>query len=111
MLRFVAAPHLFRLDPSSTGRLLFDTFVAVGQALLMPILLFFAVALLAGLVQNGFLFAPKELEMKLEKLSPICGLKRLFSMSQLVRSEEPQYELKTLISIPYHVFYLEKKKY
>lgn len=84
MLRFVEAPHLFRLDPSSTGRLLFDTSVAVGQALLVPILLFFAVALLAGLVQNGFLFAPKALEMKLEKFSPISGFKRLFSIRQLV---------------------------
>src|SRR3546814_15174491 len=86
MLRFVAAPHLFRLDPSSTGRLLFDTFVADGQALLVPILLFFAVALLAGLVPNGFLFAPKPLAMKPEKFPPITGITRQFSMLQLVVS-------------------------
>src|SRR3546814_19930167 len=37
MLRFVQAPPLFRLDPSTTGRLTFDSFVALWPALPVPI--------------------------------------------------------------------------
>lgn len=50
-----------------------------------PIML---VALIAGIVANyfqvGFLFAPESIQMKLEKIDPIKGFKRIFSLRSVV---------------------------
>jgi len=56
---------------------------------LLPILLpIFGTAMLAGiainLLQVGFLFTTKPLGMKLSKISPIAGFKRMFSIKTLV---------------------------
>ncbi|HAQ06916.1 MAG TPA: flagellar biosynthesis protein FlhB, partial [Bacillus bacterium] len=46
------------------------------------------VALIAGVAANymqvGFMFAPEAIQMKLEKINPISGFKRIFSMRAIV---------------------------
>ena len=44
------------------------------------------VGILSGLGQLGFIFAPEVLEWKIERLDPIKGFKRLFSMKSLVEA-------------------------
>lgn len=50
---------------------------------LMSLMIFFAVAL--NVVQVGFMASPEALQPKLSHLSPLSGLKRLFSVQALVR--------------------------
>jgi flagellar biosynthetic protein FlhB len=52
--------------------------------MLIPFMLFVILALTSGIMQNGLLFAPKSMEPKFEKISPLKGLKRMFSMKQFV---------------------------
>lgn len=55
------------------------------QPALMPLLVLMAVAMATGLVCNfaqvGFVLSAESLSPKLEKINPMAGLKRLFSMS------------------------------
>lgn len=84
ILPFVAHPHALATDPAglvqSLGRLLW----AVGAALLIPALLLLAAATAGGLVQNGPMFTAQPLAPKLERISPVAGVRRLFSLRSLL---------------------------
>jgi flagellar biosynthetic protein FlhB len=85
MLRFVEAPHSLPMDtPITVGAVLYDTLVQTTLLLTVPLGLFFVVAILTGIGQNGLVYAPKALEPKLDKLSPLTGVKRLFSGRNMV---------------------------
>jgi flagellar biosynthetic protein FlhB len=62
-------------------------YLQVGIAFLKIILPIFAVAFLTGLItgysQVGFLFTTKTLQIKLNRLNPLSGLKRIFSVRSL----------------------------
>jgi flagellar biosynthetic protein FlhB len=57
-----------------------------GTGILAPFLIaVFGVALIANYIQVGFLFSTQPLALSLEKINPIAGFKRLFSMQSVVR--------------------------
>lgn len=86
---------------------LFRTAVVRMAEILLPIL---GVAMLAGLISNigqvGFLFTGKTLKPKLERISPLKGLKRIFSIRTLVEL------LKSLMKIAVlgYILYTEYRK-
>jgi len=84
LLPFVAAPHALPTDPDGLGRLLVELAAAVGGALLPTMILFVVAALAAGLVQNGWVASAASLTPKLERISPVAGVKRLASLRQVV---------------------------
>jgi len=84
LLPFVETPHLHALDTAAAGQVLFGAFSEVIGALLLPLLFFFLVAAAGPILQNGFVYSPKVLEIKSEKISPIKGVKRVFSVKQLM---------------------------
>ncbi len=54
---------------------------------LAPLFVFLLIAALAGPVGMGsFIFVPKLLALKLERLDPIAGLKRIFSLNGLIEA-------------------------
>jgi flagellar biosynthesis protein FlhB len=75
---------LWDMSLSST-QLLFNQLLWDVVKLVSPI---FAVAFIAGVLANymqvGFMFNPESLQMKLNKLNPIEGAKRIFSLRSLV---------------------------
>ena len=81
---FLAEPHAIATDFSSLHPMMANLLAAVGMALLPVVLFLVAAALLAGLVQNGLVFAPDQLKPKLEKISLPKGVKRLFSSRSLI---------------------------
>lgn len=50
----------------------------------LPFFVFTVAALAGNLVQHGFLLQTETMQPKLSKISPLAGLKRLFSMTSLV---------------------------
>ena len=80
---FVARPHAFRLDSVSLGGLLRETGGRLGAALLLPAFLAVAAAFASGLIQAGFVMSPEPIKPKPEKISPVKGLKKLFSLRSL----------------------------
>lgn len=76
---------LSQTDPNQAGAWLWQAGASLAR-LLTPFLAFLMLAVvIAGLLQTGLLIVPKKLQPKLENLSPMRGVKRLFSLETLTR--------------------------
>lgn len=84
LLPFISSPHSFVISIDDLQITTFELLGDVGEALILPTLLFLAAALASSLLQNGLVVSAEPLKPKLEKLSPISGAKRLFSMKSFV---------------------------
>ena len=84
LYRFVERPHSIRLDGGQLRDVLFETMGQLGLAVLAPVIVVLLAAFTAGIIQNGVMFSTETITPKLEKLSLIKGLKRLFSSRSLV---------------------------
>ncbi|MEW5953964.1 MAG: flagellar biosynthesis protein FlhB [Bacillota bacterium] len=74
----------YQLPPESMPAVVID-FIKFAGILLAPVLLLcVTVAFLADILQVGFLFAPEAIKPKLERLNPLEGFKRMFSVKALV---------------------------
>ena len=80
---FLAAPHEIDVDPTALGQLVFPLVAGLGVILLLPALILVVAAVAPPLLQHGLLFATERLKPELSKISPLSGLKRLFSMKSL----------------------------
>lgn len=72
-------------DPADAMREYASFFVAVILGMLPFLAMVFAMALASGFLQVGFLFTFKPLEPNLERLDPIAGIGRIFSIRSLMR--------------------------
>ncbi|MDJ0609905.1 MAG: flagellar biosynthesis protein FlhB [Kiloniellales bacterium] len=81
---FVARPHAIAVNQGALPDLAAATLWDLAWALLPFLVLTVAAALAGALLQIGFIFSAETLQPKLEKISPITGFKRLFSMRALV---------------------------
>ncbi|MHA1539302.1 MAG: flagellar biosynthesis protein FlhB [Alphaproteobacteria bacterium] len=81
--RFVEHPDDILLTHESFGLLAKEVLSDFVLFLIIPFGVMYVTAILAGYVQNGFILSMKSIEPKLEKVSPLSGLKRLFSMKTL----------------------------
>ncbi|GBF33203.1 flagellar biosynthesis protein FlhB [Desulfocucumis palustris] len=81
---YLANCFSFKMTPSGLPRVLFDYFINTVLFLAPIFILLLAVAFFANVGQFGFLFAPEVLTPKIEKLNPINGLKRIFSLRSVV---------------------------
>ena len=72
------------IDQGSTGEILYDTFATVLIAMSPVFAVFIVLALAASMGQSGILFTTEPLTPKLDKISPIKGFSRLFSLRSIV---------------------------
>lgn len=84
LTRFIAAPHAMSTDFDSLRPLLLGLLADVGLAMAMPLALLLVVALVGTLVQTGWVFTTKRIEPTIDKLSPLKGMSRLFSLRSLL---------------------------
>jgi len=71
---------------------------------LLPILsTSFLVSLIMGTFQTGFLFAPEILELKWDRINPINGISRLFSIRSLVELFKSILKLSFAFGVSYYV--------
>jgi flagellar biosynthetic protein FlhB len=81
---FLAGSHAMAVEPES----LRDLFSTLGAALLAalagPFALLAACAVAANLLQHGPIFSTESLGMKVERVSPLAGARRLFSRESLL---------------------------
>lgn len=81
---FLQSADQFSITTSDLQNLATQLSQNVGQALLLPTLLFLGAAIVAGIIQNGVVISLEPIKPKLEKLSPISGAKRIFSLKSFV---------------------------
>lgn len=58
--------------------------LSIAGVLALPLAMLVVLALLSGLMQHGLLFSTEQMKPKIEKISPIAGFKRQFSMKAMV---------------------------
>lgn len=81
---YIEHPDMLPMDEGNLARVLIDVFSHALLILLIPFALFIMLALAAGFAQNKFKFSATPLSPELEKISPLKGLKRLFSVRSVV---------------------------
>lgn len=83
LLGFLEQPHLMPTNFGALHNMAAGLVADVGIVMLPVVLFLVAAALLSGLVQNGLIFSTEQLKPKFEKISPLKGVKRLFSSRSL----------------------------
>lgn len=83
---FLERPESISLDSDSIGVLFIQILWRVGALLAFPVLVLVIAAFVGTMGQVGLAYTPKKLAMKLENISPLAGLRRLFSMQSLVEA-------------------------
>jgi flagellar biosynthetic protein FlhB len=84
LLPFIASPHGFVVSTDDLRLAVADLLGDVGLVLALPALLFLVAAVAGSLLQNGLVVSTESLKPKLDKLSPISGARRIFSLKSLV---------------------------
>ncbi len=77
---YIEKPDTIAMDEGSFQVLMSDLALEILFLLMIPFVIFFLIALASGFSQNKFVFSATPLSPDLEKISPLKGLKRLFSM-------------------------------
>lgn len=76
--------------------------VSTGLKCVAPIFgVVLCVAIIANVAQIGFLFSPDVLQWKPERINPIQGVKRLFSMKSIVEAIKGIFKFLFILSIVY----------
>jgi flagellar biosynthetic protein FlhB len=81
---FLERPHLIPIDASHLSQVAIDLFFGVGRGLLPVLGLFLLFGLASSVIQNPPRFTVERIKPKFSKLSPIAGLKRMFSVQSAV---------------------------
>ena len=81
--KYFQSAHEIPVNQGNIGTLILNLASDIGFLMVMPILLLIIAAFSTGMVQNGLLLAVDRIQPKLERISPMQGIKRLFSFKSL----------------------------
>lgn len=81
---FIERPHTMHVGLAESQAGIGNLMLHVGSAVVIPVLLFIVAAFGAGFVQRGFSISAESIKPNLEKISPLKGAKRLFSLRSLM---------------------------
>jgi flagellar biosynthetic protein FlhB len=98
---FIERPHDMAMDAGNGMAVIVAMLMQVGMILLLPILLFLVAAVAPAILQHGLLFAWDSIEPKLERLSPMAGFGRIFSLKGLVEFAKGLIKLAIVGAIAY----------
>ena len=82
--KFIAEPDAVPMDGGHLRLLMSQVGRELVVILLVPFGLFFFVAIVAAMIQVGFLYAPKRMELKWDRLNPVKTLGQIISVKKLI---------------------------
>jgi flagellar biosynthesis protein FlhB len=82
--RFLELPHQMRLDDDSFHDLMVGMSGQLATSLALPMLLLLAASFAPGLLQHGWLWTGFNLNPKWDRINPVTGFSRLFTVRNLV---------------------------
>lgn len=95
--------HEIEVTSAGLGPLLSTLASDIALAIAPVAAIFILAALFAGFAQNGILFSPESIKPTLDKISPLAGIKRLFSMKSLAEFAKGVLKLIIVGSVAYAV--------
>lgn len=85
LLRFIEQPDTIRVGtPGELQSLAVDVLSSVGLTIIIPLGFLLSVGLVSALAQTGWMIVPDKLVPDLNKLNPLNGLKRMFSLNSVM---------------------------
>ena len=84
MAQFIQRPDTISADMGGLGDVLHTTIINVATTMVVPMLAFVVAALFASTVQKPLILSTDPITPKLEKISPMKGLKRMFSLRSIM---------------------------
>jgi len=103
LANFLARAHVFRLESDSLSIGLAESVLMVMPYVAIPAALFALMGFVAQVGQVGWLLTTKPLTPKLDKLSPLKGIKRMFSAKQLLEFVKGLFKVGFVTLIAYFV--------
>ncbi len=76
---FIENSDSIRISRETASRFFYESFLIFAEIMFMPLGITIIIALLSSFMQNGVVFSVEPLIPKLEKISLLSGLKRIFS--------------------------------
>ncbi|MFW5680371.1 MAG: flagellar biosynthesis protein FlhB [Pseudomonadota bacterium] len=86
MRSFLERPHLIAGDPAQLADVLVDAGFRTAAVLALPCLALMAAAIFSSLAQHGVVLTLKPVTPQFSRISPLAGLKRLFSPKSLAEA-------------------------
>lgn len=83
-VKYIEIPHEFPTDPLGLRDLFLHTALDVFIALIMPLGLFLILAIAAAVVQVGFMYAPKKMALKWERINLFENAKEFINKQKIV---------------------------
>jgi len=80
---FIESPDAIPTDLDHLRRIMISLFGDLLVASVLPLTVVIAAAIAGGFLQQGFLVSVEHIMPSLEKISPMAGMKRLFSMKSI----------------------------
>jgi len=72
------------VDAAEAGGALKHALILVGGVMVAPVFLLIVLGIMGNVGQSGILWSPDKLSMNLDKISPLAGMKRMFSSRSVV---------------------------
>ncbi len=82
--KFIESPDSIPMDMEHLRLVLSDTFLIAGLSLAPLVGLLVVLLVASSLAQTGLIWAPSKIKPELSKISPLKGLKRMFSLRSVV---------------------------
>jgi flagellar biosynthetic protein FlhB len=102
---------LYNISESSVAKLFGELSVEVA-IIIAPVMLAAMVAgVLGNYIQIGFMFSTEAIQMKLERLNPLSGFKRIYSMRALVELAKSLLKIVLVGGVTFYVLWMERDTY
>ncbi|PLX36637.1 MAG: flagellar biosynthesis protein FlhB [Hyphomicrobiales bacterium] len=108
---FLANAHDFAVGGDSLRPLFAVLGSEVAKVMMVPMGLLMAAALAGNLIQHKPLFTAERMKPKLEKVSPLAGLKRLFSPTSLVNFAKGVAKLVIVAAVMFLIIWPERSRF
>lgn len=105
--KFLAMPHAIPVEKGNVATIIGDAATEVGFIMIIPVVLFIAAAFGSSIVQGGLVVAVERITPKLDRASPLAGLKRLFSFKSIAEFIKGIFKITivgavaTMLMLPY----------
>ncbi len=100
---FMASPDKVPMDGNHLILVAKNVIIDFIMIMLIPFGLFFLTAIAASLIQVGFLYAPKRMSLKWDRLNPFQTLKQIFSMQKLIETIKGIFKISCVFAAAYLV--------
>lgn len=84
--KFIESPEAIEINLKSFHIVFVDAIYGFFKLMIIPFGMFIVLGVLASILQTGFMFSPKRLELKWEKLNFIAKLPTLIDMKKIIES-------------------------